>query len=66
MAKRVGSAFRNAPSTAHGAHTNGVREATMGGVEDRAKKNPRERTFGVVAFRNVQLPVVGCFDFRDW
>jgi hypothetical protein len=41
-----------------------VREATTGGAEDRAKKSPRVRTFGVVAFRNVQLPVVGCFDFR--
>lgn len=64
MAMRVGSAFRNAPSTARGAHTNGVREATTGGAEDRAKKSPRVRTFGVIAFRNVQLPVVGCFDFR--
>jgi hypothetical protein len=41
----------------------------MASVEDRAMKNPRERTFGgvvaVLAFRNVSLPVVVCFDFRD-
>lgn len=65
----MGSAFRNAPSRAHGEHTSGVREATMASVEDRAMKNPRERTFGgvvaVLAFRNVSLPVVVCFDFRD-
>jgi hypothetical protein len=64
LARRGGSGFGKAPSMARGAHTNGVREATTGGAEDRAKKSPRVRTFGVVAFRNVQLPVVGCFDFR--
>jgi hypothetical protein len=66
MARRVGSAYQNAPSRARGAHTSGAQEATTGGVEDLAKKSPRERTFGVVAFRSVQLPAVGCFDFRDW
>jgi hypothetical protein len=66
MARRVESAFQNAPSRARGAHTSGAREATMGGVEGQAMKSPRERTFEVVAFRNVQLPVVGCFDLRVW
>jgi hypothetical protein len=66
MARRVGSAFRNARSRARGEHTSEVREAKMGDVKGRAKKSPRGRTFGVRLSRFVVISVVDCFDFRDW